>query len=165
MDTKINNINFQAKMNVSKCKTYKPYWEKVAKSFETQTKKIPGEIELAEKYYTDDLRFRFVSALERRGEGSIVCNKETSIQMTNDTPANAAKKLAQAFEIAAKAATDVSKLRNQLYKKANEPEFSDLAKSNWNKFTKLHFYDLTDKINAKINNDLPSSLKGFEIFV
>ena len=43
MDSISNNINFKAKLNVSELKVNKERWAKIAKEFQSQTKKYPKE--------------------------------------------------------------------------------------------------------------------------
>ena len=169
MISAISNVNFQAKMNLDNVKSNKKYWEKFAKSFESNTKNDGGELRLSDDVahdFSENLLFKFKtdkSGLDQ-GKGVIACNKFAMKEFSKTTPAKAAKKVAWAFKLVIDAANEVAQLRNKLYEKAELPECKKRAEQNWEGFRAVHFLRPKQKKENWLNHIFKDGeLKGLNV--
>ena len=170
MISAISNVNFQAKMNLDNVKSNKKYWEKFAKSFESNTKHDGGELKLSDFVahdFSEDLLFLFKTDKVGfdQGKAAISCNEFATKEFSQKTPAKAAKLIAWVFKMANYDADKVVQMRNDLHKKAKMPEFKAKAEQCWEDFKTVHFLNPKQKIQNRLNHRFDYTFEGIEVLL
>ena len=152
----INNVNFQAKMDISKCEKYKYFWQEVANNFEKQTAKKGGCINMAypNGMFSEQASFecRGVKNSLYKGKAFVYINGETLKKMTNDSPQNVAKKLSKMFDTATASAHKVADLWSKLYK--NPPKKAQSSNEAWAEYANRKYHIPEEKISNKLEEKL-----------
>ena len=150
----VNNTTFQARLDVTRVKTNKVRWENIAKTFNKETKHIPGLVRVEENLNDTIITTNPINDL--CGDISALTFNQTMEGLLAKYDDNAVvKKLTKLLNIGDIAESRKEKASDKFYKKGNyETQFSEEKLD-------LEYLSIKEAARNKANKD--AFLRNFEI--
>ena len=141
----INNTNFKAKLDVSKCKNYKPYWDAVAKNFEERTMHKKGTLIFSPANFGNAPNF-----LIKGSETKISCDTNIFNKLTNSYPIEMAENLAKLFVLGKEFNKEINSIDKTFQK-----TYGRITANNFEQYIEIA-NQKEDEINKKIAERIAS---------